>query len=954
MLSFAPFHLDLDSERLWKHDQEVRLRRKPFAILRFLVQNPRRLVTHAEVVEAVWGKIAMSESLLRTHVHDLRSVLGDGVVETVVGRGYRFVAEIQHVYADDPGLPWSPASPAQHGAARRVVGRESELDTLRAAFRAARERKRGVIFVTGEAGIGKTTLVDLFLERESEHGRLLVGRGTCVEQHGSGQAYLPVLDAIGTLCRGAASRGIDTFAEHAPTWLAQMPALVRPDRLAELQRRASGATQGRTLRELAEALDALSADAPVIIVFDDLQWTDPSTAEFIAFLGSRREPARLLLIGTYRTAEVTRSHPLTRVMAELIARRQASSIALDALGVDAVGLYLSQRFPEHDFPPQLTPTVHRSTGGNPLFITTLVDDLEGKGLLRVRNGHWELSTSVEDVAARRPESIRRLIDTQIDRLPALEQRILETAAVAGATFTAGVVAHALDAEVDSVDSACESLATERRLLEYVGAETWPDGTIQSRYAFGHSLFQHASLTRSTSAHVRAHHRKIAERLESGHVHREEEVAAELAVHFDRAQAPAKAARYYVTAGDHAGHRHGVLESITHYERACALLAVLPHSRDRDVLEMRAKRTFGWRLFQRDGSTDAALPLVERARELATLLGEKATLAEALLRLGSLCMVRGEMGKASQHVRAAAPLLDLLPDPLRSFGKELEAITVLIQGNPREALHLLDAYGILRAPAEQVVADRKGTHLTSMAYGSFALWLVGRLDDAVELARRGYRVAELLDDPWERAALLSDWAMLHAWRREPAQARELANRSLALAEQRAFGMWRHRADLVLRWAEAELAPVTSEERTDVLLNTRWESVALGRTQPSLLYAVLCARLGRADNALRVVAETLASLGQSEERWLEPELHRVRGAILAPTDAQEAERSFATAIEVARKQASLSLELRATLSLHSLVSGPKKTRARRELGRLLGLISGGREAPDIVEARGVVES
>ncbi len=426
------------------------------------------------------------------------------------------------------------------------------------------------------------------------------------------------------------------------------------------------------------------------------------------------------------------------------------------------------------------------------------------------------------------------------------------------------------------------------------------------------------------------------------------------MHFDRAQASTKAAHYYVTAGDHAGHRYGVLEAIAHYERACALLAVLPESRERNSLEMRAKRTLGWRLFQRDGSTDAALPLVERGRELAALLEEKATLAEILLRLGSLFMVRGDMGKASQHVRAAAPLLHLLPDALRSFGNELEAITVLIQGDPCKALRLLDASGILRATAEQVVAERKGTHLTSMAYGSFALWLAGKPDDALELARRGYRVAELLDDPWERAALLSDWAMLHAWSREPSRARELANQSLALAEERTFGMWRHRAGLVLRWAEAELAPVTSERRADELLNTPWESVALGRTQPSLLYAMLCARLGRTDDALRLISQTLVSLAQGEEHWLEPEFHRLRGAILAPTDAPEAERATLTAIDVAKTQASTSLELRATLSLCSLVSGAKKTRARRELTRLLGLIAGGQGTPDIVEARRLADA
>ena len=950
MLSFGPLRLDLDSERLWKHDREVRLRRKPFAILRFLVHNPRRLVTHAEIVEAVWGKMAISESLLRNHVHDLRSVVGEGVVETVVGRGYRFTLEIQHVHTGESKLA---SSPAQDDSASYVVGRELELDSLRAALRSACDRKRTTVFVTGEAGVGKTTLVDAFVEQASEQRRLLVGRGACVEQYGSGQAYLPVLDAIGALCRGPySSPTVDVFAEHASTWLAQMPALVRPERLAELQRRASGATQGRSLRELAEALDALSADAPVIIVFDDLQWTDPSTAEFVAFLASRREPARLLLIGTYRTAEVPRDHPIRKVTGELVARRQASSIVLDDLGVDAIDAYLSRRFPRHRFPLDLAVTVHRSTGGNPLFVTTLIDELAGKHLLLERDGQWELSTSIEAVAALRPDSVRRLLATQIDRLPAFEQRIVETAAVAGASFTAGVVAHSLDADVDGVDSACESLANERRFLKYEGTESWPDGTIQSRYSFGHSLFQHAALARSTSATARAQHRKIAERLEAGHAPRTEEIATELAAHFDRAQMPAKAARYHIAAGDRAGHSYGLLEAVAHYERACALLTSLRESRERDLLELRAKLPLGWRLFQRDGSTDAAVPLLERCRDLAASAGEKPHLAEALIRLEYACMLRGEMGKAGEHARAAAPLLDHVPDTLRTLGQDLEAITVLIQGNPRGALDLFDSRGILRPTNGQSGAEGDGARLMAMAHGAFALWLVGKPDDALDLARRGYGAAEALDDPWERAALLGEWAVLHALRREPAQARELANRSLELAERGAFGVWRHRVDLVLRWAEAELAPAVAKERAEELLSKPWKSVSLGRTLPVLLFAATCVQLGRTDSALRVVSEALGSLGQSEERWLEPELHRLRGEIVASRDVLEAEGSFATAIQVARGHGATSLELRATLSLHRVVSGAGKTRARDELARLLTRIAGGEGTPDVAEARRVV--
>jgi DNA-binding winged helix-turn-helix (wHTH) protein len=956
MLSFPPFRLDIDNERLWKDGAELRLRRKPFAILRHLVQHPQRLVSYDEIVAAVWGNMATSESLLRTHLSKVRQVLGEGVVETVVGRGYRFLPAVKRVEPEAGRDDAAATGAGDHGGI--LVGRERELESLGAALQSARDRKRTTVFVLGEAGLGKTTLVEAFIERASVPSPPFVAWGTCVEQYGSGQAYLPVLDAVRALCRGrGADRAIDVLSRHAPAWLVQLPGVVRPDQLEGLQRRAAGAAQARMMCELADALDALSVDAPVILVFDDLQWTDPSTAEFIAFLGSRREPAQLLIVGTYRPEEAPRGHPLARVTGELIAHRRASYVALEGLSSDAVNAYLSQRCPGHAFPLELALTLERATGGNSLFLTTLVEDLEAQGLIRQEEAHWELSISVQDLAARRPDSIRRLIDAQIDRLGAFEQRIIEVAAVAGMTFAAGVVAQALEADLDDVDSACESLANERRLLRYAGTETWPDGTVQSCYAFRHALFQHAAFKRSTAATVRAWHRKIAERLEAAYVGEKEEVAGELAVHFGHAQMPAKAARYHVLAGEHAARRCGYNEAAAHHEHARALLDQAPESRERDVLELRVSLSHGWSVFQANGRADVAVALMQRAKELAGRLDDNASLAEALIRLEAVLMVQGDLRGASEQALAVGPIFDQVSDvALRLFARQLEATTILLRGQFEAARRLLDALGVFRATEEKTGMEAARTHLLAFSMGSFVLWLTGEPDRAVALSRQAQWVAEQAYDPFdhEHAAMLAEGALLHVWRREPARASELAKRALDVSVKGSFAKWQKRAELVLRWAEAELAPTLPCGAVDDLLSKPWEDGSVGRTMHAMLYIAMCVRLGRGERALDVIETTLSIIEQSDERWLEPEIHRLRGKVLhSRNEAREGERSFRTAIETARKQGSRSLELRATLSLHAVTVGAKKKRARDEIARLLSVITEGHDTPDLVDARAVVD-
>src|SRR3954464_1077007 len=146
MVTFPPFRLDADEGRLWKGKKLLVLRRKPFAILCYLAAHPKKLVSHEELLAEIWRGAVVSDSAMRSHLHELRQVLGEGVIETVIGRGYRFVAELQSaaVAASAPEL--AEVDPL-------VVGRDEEIAQLRAALERTRGGRRQLCFVIGEPGI---------------------------------------------------------------------------------------------------------------------------------------------------------------------------------------------------------------------------------------------------------------------------------------------------------------------------------------------------------------------------------------------------------------------------------------------------------------------------------------------------------------------------------------------------------------------------------------------------------------------------------------------------------------------------------------------------------------------------------------------------------------------------------------------------------------------------------
>jgi predicted ATPase/DNA-binding winged helix-turn-helix (wHTH) protein len=575
-----PVWLDLAHEQLRRGDKPLHLRPKSFALLRYLVTHPRRVLSKDELVEAVWPKTAISDGVLTVAINEVRRALGDMAqapqyLETIPRRGYRWrgalptTAPLPSLEAPGPA-PLAPPLP---------IGRETEINQLHHWLAQARGGMRQLGFVTGEAGIGKTTVVDAVVAQLAREPDLWLARGQCIESYGAGEAYLPVLEALGQLCRGPdGARLVAWLAQHAPTWLVQMPALLAPDALEAAQRRVLGATRERMLRELTEALDAPTTERTLVLVLEDLHWSDTATLDLVGALARRRTPARLLLLATYRPVDViVRAHPLHTLKLDLMLHRHCEELPLQLLSAADVAQYLASRFGMGVSPAALAEALHRRTDGHPLFLVTVVDALVQQGLLEDKGGAPAGDEALAAVEAMVPENLQQMIAQQLARLSTEQQRVLDAASVAGVVFSAATVAAGVEAPLEAVEDQCAALARQGQFLEADGVEAWPDGTLAGRYRFRHALVQAVVYARLTAPRAMRLHRQIGTCLEAAYGPQARANAAALADHFVRGRDDQRAVTYLRQAAENALRRWAHTEAIAHLTRVLEVLQRWPET-----------------------------------------------------------------------------------------------------------------------------------------------------------------------------------------------------------------------------------------------------------------------------------------------------------------------------------------------------------------------------------------
>lgn len=517
MFRFGAFQLDLRSARLWRGEEASCLTPKAFEVLHYLVAHPGELVTKDELWRAVWPGVIVTDAALTVCMSEVRKALGDEAkapryIATVHRRGYRSIAPVSG----------QEAAPLRRNTPGLIVGRHLELARLGAHLDHALHGERQIVFISGEPGIGKTSLIETFLAQTTDGAALWVGRGQCVEHSGAAEAYLPVLDALGRLARGPrGGRLLALLAQSAPSWLAQMPTLLSADDAARVQARVSGTPRDRMLRELAEALEVITAVTPLLLWLEDLHWSDHATLDWLAFLARRQEPARLLILGTYRPVElILTEHPLRSLKQELRAHGQCEELPLSLLSEAAVESYLVARLSAEPPPPggddsparedlrNLASVIHQRTDGNPLFMVNIVDYLRAQHLIPMEAGPASLPNDAA-VSAAIPDGLHQMITRQFERLAIADQKLLEAASVAGVEFSAATLAAGLNGPLPEVEARCALLARGERFLRTCGISEWPDGTVATRYGFIHALYREVIYDRVPAGTAAGLHRLIA-------------------------------------------------------------------------------------------------------------------------------------------------------------------------------------------------------------------------------------------------------------------------------------------------------------------------------------------------------------------------------------------------------------------------------------------------------------
>jgi predicted ATPase len=641
-------------------------------------------------------------------------------------------------------------------------------------------------------------------------------------------------------------------------------------------------------------------------------------------------------------------------------------VAVDFLGEDAIRDYLTDRFSTTELPSRLPHVLARSTSGNPLFLLNVVDDLVAQGKVREVEGRWNVAAPVEDLAATVPQTLRQMVATQIERLTPQEQAVLAAASVAGVEFSAELAAsEGIDPRV--AEDCCDALARQGRFLRAVGAAEWPDGTVSTRYAFIHALYQNVLHDRVPLGSRVGMHLRIGARLERAHGARATEIAGELAMHFERGRDFERAIRWRRSAADAALHRHAHREAADHGKRALALLDGLPESPALLQEELAIQMILGTALL----GAGWAVPEVERtylrARELCTRVGDGPGCFAIRSGLFGFYVSRAELAVARDLAREMLDIASVTDDAAVQLAAHHDAgMLAFYRGELTAARDHLERALALYDPTQHTpdrIATFRGGQdvgVTAALHLAWTLCLQGRPESGSTRMLGTIARARSLDHPYTLVFARHFGAGYFQWRGDVERVREVADVPIPGATEDEIEITRVLASVYRGWLVLEAGERAGvEEMRSGIAAYRSHGNEFGAPTFLALLAEAYGKSGQPRDGLAVVAEALDVAQRSGAHYWDAELKRLEAVLLLASDAtrateRKAEACLTAAVEVARSQEAALLVLRATTELARLWARRGRAKeARAALAEALEGIGQGGDALDVGEARGLMQ-
>jgi DNA-binding winged helix-turn-helix (wHTH) protein/predicted ATPase len=938
--AFASFRLDLANEQLWAGKAKVALRRKTFEVLRYLVDRPGQLVTKAALLDAVWAEVAVSDSMPSICVAELRKVLADdprqpSIIETVHGRGYRFIAPVTQTTAV------SPVRHPQSSALAPLVGREAEISELRRHLDQLRHGVGGFVLIGGVAGIGKTRLATE-LGIEATQAGMLTLVGNCYDR-GDPVPFVPFVEILETALESAPSR--EAFREMLGADAAEisrlLPQLRRlfPDIPAPMEL-APSQSQRMLLNAVGALLSRMATATPLFLLLEDLHWADQGTLSLINHLVRTVRKIPVLIVGTHRYGK-----PYAATLEELTRLRLAAQVSLHRLPQAAVAAMLSSlggREPS----PALVNLLHKTADGNPFWVGELFRHLAERGKLDNfdHTVRAELTQDLRDL----PHSLRPIIGRRLARVSDATRDVLAASAVIGRSFSFALLRATTRIEPELLREHVEEAERAGLLtstLEY------PD----TRFNFKHELIRQGVLSDLSALRRQRLHLQIAEAIEQLYPNTIEDWANDLAHHLWNAGAAAeigKTIHYLQAAGQKAAQSSANTEALGHFRKALQLVATLPESPQRNAWELTLLIALGTPLIAASGF---ASPEVEKVYTRAHLLcgaaGQTPELFRVLMALQIFYMARGQYAAALALAERCLNLAETTKDSAHFMEahRAVATVTSIMGQHARGLDHLERALALYDAAQHGSSAYLYGQD-PEVGCGSLAvlaLWFLGFPEKAARQRDEALAYARERSHPHSTAIALDFATWLAQLGGNIRETFERAESAVKFGSEHELAYWRTRALVLRGWARAkrgELDQGIEEMRLGIKTYT---AIGVTHLRPFslVLLAEVYADAGKVETGLELLAEARTIIEETGERFWEPEVHRLRGemtlllARVHPTEDElenEAQKCFRAALALAHDQGAKSLELRAATSLcrQLQVQGKRPKGGRRWLPSMIG--------------------